>query len=169
MDITSKSFIVEWDEVMDLFPINYTVRWYRGDDLIGTASVDGLSYNVTGLSADTLYSVTVTAVSTCCGEGPVSFVNMVTTNYEPTNLPNPTNSTAVIVTTTTTIRATPNPTPGKNIVCNYTCTYLRTYAHLFCTFMYSLCTACTFVYVSVCVCLCVCARACVRACVCLCV
>ena len=112
MDITSESFIVEWDEVMDLFPINYTVQWYRGDDLIGTASVDGLSYNVTGLSADTLYSVTVTAVSTCCGEGPVSFVNMVTTNYEPTN---PTNATAVIVTTTTTTtttRATPNSIPG---------------------------------------------------------
>ena len=85
-------------------------------DLIGMASVDRLSYTVTGLTADTLYivTVTVTAVSTCCGEGPFSIVSMVTTNYQPTNSPNPTNLTAVIVTTTTTTttRTTPNSIPG---------------------------------------------------------
>ena len=139
MGITSESFVVTWDEVMDLFSINYTVRWYRGDSLIGMASVDGLLYNITGLTADTHYSVTVTAVSTCCGEGPPSFNIPIMTNYEPSILPTPANDTAVIITTTTSTTTTTtttstntitvsNSTPGKNFAIIYAC--------LFCTFVY---------------------------------
>ena len=133
MGITSESYVVTWDEVMDLFSINYTVRWYREDSLIGMASVDGLSYNISGLTADTRYSVTVTAVSTCCGEGPASFNIMIMTNYEPSIFPTPANATAVIITTTTTTTTTAttvmtsNSRPGKNIAIIYaklSCTYL---------------------------------------------
>ena len=95
----------------DLFSINYTVRWYRGDNLIGMASVDGLSYTVTGLTANTSYNVTVVAVSTCCGEGPASNFKMVMTNDEPPTMPTPTNTTTV----TATLSASPTSTPGKNI------------------------------------------------------
>ena len=69
--------MVQWDAVMDLFTVNYTVRWYSNN---GTATVNGLSYTVTGLTANTSYSVTVVAINTCCGAGPVSDVVFVMTN-----------------------------------------------------------------------------------------
>ena len=46
----------------DLFNINYIVRWYRGDDEIGMASVDGLSYTVTRLTATLLPLLLLTLV-----------------------------------------------------------------------------------------------------------
>ena len=93
INITNESFVVQWDGVNDYFPVNYTVRWYRGDSSIGMANVDGLSYTVTGLTASTSYSVTVAASNTCCGQGPVSNAMMVTTSATPTS--NGTNPTPV--------------------------------------------------------------------------
>ena len=93
--ITSESFIVQWDAVMDLFDVNYTVRWYGEDGSNGTATVNGLSYNVTGLTANTSYNVTVVASNTCCGAGPVSNVTM--TNMKPTTPP-PTSSSPPVTT-----------------------------------------------------------------------
>ena len=86
-DITSESFVVQWDEVNDIFPVNYTVRWYGEDGSNGTANVTGLSYTVTGLTNNISYNVTVVAINTCCGTGPVSNVTMVMTNMKPTTLP----------------------------------------------------------------------------------
>ena len=111
-DITSESFIVQWDEVEDFFTVNYTVRWYRGDDVIRMASVDGLSYTVTGLSANTSYNVTVVAINTCCGAGPVSDVVMVTTNMISSTLPPPT-------TTTTNTIPLPSSTPSPGNLHTY--------------------------------------------------
>ena len=100
-DITNESFVVELDAVDDFFPITYTVRWYRGDDEIGMANVTGLRYTVTGLTNNTYYNVTVVAINTCCGAGPVSNVTMVMTNDQPPTMPPPTTATAA---------ATPTPT-----------------------------------------------------------
>ena len=83
---TRESFIVHWDAVMDLFTVNYTVRWYSGDNEIGMASVDGLSYTVTGLTPNTNYRVTVVAINTCCGAGPVSDVVFVMTKKKNTGI-----------------------------------------------------------------------------------
>ena len=77
-DIKSDSFVVQWDAVTDVFPITYTVQWY-GEDIDNTATTNGLSYTVTGLTSNTSYSVTVVAINTCCGAGPVSDVMMATT------------------------------------------------------------------------------------------
>ena len=102
--ITNESFIVEWNSVNDIFNVNYTVRWYGEDGSNGIATVDdGLSYNVTGLTANTSYNVTVVAINTCCGAGPVSNVVMVMTN--------------MISPTTTSIAPTPTPTttPSGNV------------------------------------------------------
>ena len=104
-DITIESFVIQWDAMMDFFDVNYTVRWYRGDNEIGMASVDGLSYTVTGLTANTSYNVTVVAINTCCGAGPVSNVVMIMTNMRPPTLPPPT--------TTTTPVPSSTPPPGN--------------------------------------------------------
>ena len=86
-DITSESVVVRWSSVNNIFPVNYTVRWYGEDGSNGTATVNGLSYTVTGLTANTSYNVTVVASNTCCGAGPVSNVVMVMTNMRPPTLP----------------------------------------------------------------------------------
>ena len=108
-DITSESFVVQWDAVNDIFPVTYTVRWYGEDGSNGTASVTGLSFTITGLTANTSYNVTVVAVNTCCGEGPVSDVVMVMTNNNSPTLPPPTAN----ATTATATATTPTPTSGN--------------------------------------------------------
>ena len=79
-DITNQSIVVRWSSVNDVFPVNYTVRWNCNDGSNGAATVSGLSYTITGLTASTSCDVTVVAINTCCGAGPVSNVVMVTTN-----------------------------------------------------------------------------------------
>ena len=69
------------------------------------ASVDGLSYTVTGLTSNTFYFVNVTAYNVCCGEGENGTAN-VTTNMRPPTDPLPT-------TTITTSTITPTPPRGS--------------------------------------------------------
>ena len=104
-DITNESLVIQWDAVIDLFTVTYIVRWYRGDEEIGMASVDEPSYTVTGLTANTFYGVTVVAINTCCGAGSVSNVVMIMTNNESPTLPHTTTATVTTVTVT--------PTPGN--------------------------------------------------------
>ena len=115
-NITNESFVVLWDAVNDIFPINYTIRWYGEDGSNGTATINGLSYTVTGLTANTSYNVTVVVISTCCGAGPVSNVVMTMTKNQPPTLPPPAiTTTATTTTTTTAITATVTPT-SRNIL-----------------------------------------------------
>ena len=72
-DITNESFVVLWDEVMDIFTITYNVTWYNDSGIIGMDTVNSPPYTVTGLTANTSYNVTVVAINTC-GAGPVSDV-----------------------------------------------------------------------------------------------
>ena len=85
---TSESFVVQWDEVMDIFSINYIVRWSGEDGSSGMDTVDGLSYTVTGLTPDTSYNITVAGYSTCCGAGPVSNIIMTSTAMGPSTTGN---------------------------------------------------------------------------------
>ena len=84
---TSESFVVQWDEVMDIFSINYIVRWNGEDGSSGMDTVDGLSYNVTGLTPDTSYNITVASNSNC-GAGPVSDIIMTSTAMGPSTTGN---------------------------------------------------------------------------------
>ena len=87
-DITSESFVVLWDEVMDIFTITYNVTWYNESGIIGMDTVNSSPYTVTGLTASTSYSVTVVAINTCCGAGPVSVpIEAMTNMREPTPHP----------------------------------------------------------------------------------
>ena len=84
-DIKHDSFIVQWDAVIDVFPINYTIQWF-GEDIDNTAITTKLRYTITGLTSNTSYSVTVVAINTCCGIGPVSVVVMATTSSSQSTL-----------------------------------------------------------------------------------
>ena len=86
-DITNESFVVLWDEVMNIFTITYTVTWYDESGIIGMDTVNSPPYAVTGLTTNTLYNVTVGAINTC-GAGPVSVpVEAMTNMREPTSSP----------------------------------------------------------------------------------
>ena len=90
-NINTDSFMVQWDAVADVFPINYTVRWY-GENTDNSTTTIELSYTVTGLTSNTSYNVTVVAINTCCGAGPVSDVVMATTmsdNVMSSTMPTP--------------------------------------------------------------------------------
>ena len=102
-DITSESFVVLWDEVMDIFTITYNVTWYNDSGIIGMDTVNSPPYTVTGLTTNTSYNVTVVAINTCCGAGPVSDVEAMTNMREPTPSSPPANF--------TTPSSTSNPTP----------------------------------------------------------
>ena len=92
-DITSESFVVLWDEVMDIFTITYTVTWYDDSGIIGMDTVNSPPYTVTGLTAITSYNVTVVAINTC-GAGPASVpVEVMTNMREPISSSPPTNFT----------------------------------------------------------------------------
>ena len=82
-DITNESFVGLWDEVMDIFTITYNVTWYNESGIIGMDTVNSPPYTVTGLTTNTHYSVTVVAINTCCGTGPVSVPVEVMTMREP--------------------------------------------------------------------------------------
>ena len=85
--ITSESFVVLWDEMMDIFTITYNVTWYDESGIIGMDTVNSPPYNVTGLTANTSYNVTVVAINTC-GAGPASVpVEAMTNMREPTSTP----------------------------------------------------------------------------------
>ena len=80
----TKSFIyssifVQWDEVEDDLPTTYIITWTSESDL-NTVQVKALieqsSYTITGLTHDTVYTITVTA-SNRCGTGPESMVRVI--------------------------------------------------------------------------------------------
>ena len=105
--ITNESIVVQWDALDDFFPVTYNVTWYNESGIIGMDTVNGTSYTVTGLTANTSYNITVVAINTC-GAGPVNNVIMTMTNMRPPTLPPPTTTTTSVTTT-----LTPSPTSGN--------------------------------------------------------
>ena len=103
-DITSESFVVLWDEMMDIFTITYNVTWYNDSGIIGMDTVNSPPYTVTGLTADTSYNVTVVAINTCCGAGPVSVPVEAMTNI---SVPTPSSPPASFTTPSSTSNSTP--------------------------------------------------------------
>ena len=65
-NITYSSIVVQWDVVDDFLPTTYTVTWTDERDLFDVATVDEqTSYTITGLTFDTVYTITVSAANMC--------------------------------------------------------------------------------------------------------
>ena len=67
----SSSIVVRWDEVDNSLPTTYVVTWTRRVDHAArhVTLIEQSSYTITGLTLDTVYTITVTA-SNRCGQGP---------------------------------------------------------------------------------------------------
>jgi len=103
-DTTGVSFVVLWNEVIDeFFEVNYNVTWSGEDGVSGIDTTSATLLTVTGLNNNTVYNVTVTAITTCCGAGPVSDIMTVMTNMRSPTLPpitvtpTPTNRTGMVL------------------------------------------------------------------------
>ena len=70
-NIGDLSVVVQWDEVDDFLPTNYTITWTSdGTNPIQSHSlIEQSSYTITGLTLDAVYTITVTATNRC-GTGP---------------------------------------------------------------------------------------------------
>ena len=88
-NIESSSIVVQWDVVDDSLPTVYVVTWGDGFGQLVTVE-EQTSYTITGLTLDTVYTITVSAANRC-GTGPevrtsvsLSTDTTSTTNISPT-------------------------------------------------------------------------------------
>ena len=65
----SSSLVVQWDEVDDSLPTTYTITWTSGFPVHSVTLIEQSSYTITGLTFDTIYTITVAAANRC-GTGP---------------------------------------------------------------------------------------------------
>ena len=77
------SFMVQWDEVVDMFPVIYEVSWSDGNGDSETITTNQTSYTIRGLTYDSIYNVTVVAINTCCGAGSTSYTVLSTNTSMP--------------------------------------------------------------------------------------
>ena len=69
-NIESLSTVVQWDAADPSLATNYTVTWTsETDPTQSVATTEQTSYTITGLTLDTVYTITVTAINKC-GQGP---------------------------------------------------------------------------------------------------
>ena len=73
----SSSIVVQWDEVDNSHTTAYTVTWTSESDLIvhPVTLTEQSLYTITGLTPDTVYTITVTAANRC-GQGPEYSTNI---------------------------------------------------------------------------------------------
>ena len=65
-NIENSSIVVQWNVVDDFLHTTYIVTWTDGRDLFDVAIVEEqTSYTITGLTLDTVYTITVTAANRC--------------------------------------------------------------------------------------------------------
>ena len=73
-NIEDLSIVVQWNAVDNFLPTTYTITWSDDGDLFEVATADELetSHTITGLTLDTVYTITVTPSNTCGGGPEVS-------------------------------------------------------------------------------------------------
>ena len=124
-NVTDSSIVVQWDEVEDYgLTTTYTVTWTneRDHNLQAVTLIEQTSYTITGLTLDTVYTITVTAANKC-GGGP-EFATRISFSADATSTtssisPTVTASTNPMTIMSTTIFSTAitivSPTPTKDI------------------------------------------------------
>ena len=84
--IETSSIVVQWDVVDDNLPTTYTIIWTDEGGLFGFATLtEQTSYTITGLTLDTVYTITISTAN-MCGGGPefstsISFPTGITSTY----------------------------------------------------------------------------------------
>ena len=109
-NIENSSIIVQWDEMDDSLTTTYIVTWTSEGDHIThhVTLIEQLSHTITGLTLDTVYTVTVAAANRC-DQGPEyrTSVSLTTDpSLSPTPYPSPIPSSAPSLTPTATATAT---------------------------------------------------------------
>ena len=112
------SIVVQWDAVDDFLFTIYTVNWYSRRDQVQAVAVAEQVHTITGLTLDTVYTITVSAAN-MCGDGPESNTSVslstdttsttrisASTNTVPTV--NPSNTTTATVDTSSNTNTTMN-------------------------------------------------------------
>ena len=115
---SNSSIIVQWDDVDDSLTTTYIVTWTSERDHIThpVTLTEQSSYTITGLTLDTVYTITVTA-SNKCGQGPEYSTSVSLT----------TSSISSISPTTTTTPSMTSTTIASSIataITNDSCTYI---------------------------------------------
>ena len=114
----SSSIVVQWDEVGDSLPTTYTVTWTNENDhnIQSKTLEEQSSYTITGLTLDTVYTITVTA-SNKCGTGPeYSTSVLLTTDTTSSIIPTASTNSAIGANTTiSTQSSTTTTTTNVNI------------------------------------------------------
>ena len=80
VDITENardlSVVLQWDEVDNSLPTDYTVTWTNGSTPTQSITlIEQSSYTIAGLTLDTVYNISVFAANEC-GQGPVYMTNI---------------------------------------------------------------------------------------------
>ena len=112
-NIESSSIFVQCDAVDDSLTTRYTVTWTRAGGSLQVASlIEQTSYTITGLTLDTVYTITVTAANDF-GHGPesstrvklstntTSFTSSISPTVTASNNYNPMTTTTALTTTLT--------------------------------------------------------------------
>ena len=107
-NIESSSIVVQWDDAVDDFlPTTYVIMW--GDSVGQLATVrEQTSYTITGLTLDTVYTITVYAANRC-GRGP-EFRTSISFSTDTTSTTSTINPTLTASTNPVTIISAVNPT-----------------------------------------------------------
>ena len=107
-NIGNSSIVVQWDTVDDFLPTSYTVTWTDGRDLFQVATlIEQTSYTITGLTVNTVYTITVT-VANMCGQRP-EFRTSILFSTDTTSTTSSISPTVTVSTNPMTIISTVNP------------------------------------------------------------
>ena len=101
-NIESSSVVVQWDAVDDSLTTTYTVTWTSENDLSdirAAALKEQTSYTITGLTLDTVYTITVTAANRCSCSGP-EFLTCISLSADIPSCYSPTVTTSTITRST---------------------------------------------------------------------
>ena len=126
-DIENSSVVVQWDAVNDSLTTTYTVTWTSENDLSdirAAALKEQTSYTITGLTLDTVYTITVTALNRC-GAGP-EFTTRITFSADTISTISSISPAVTASTNPMTIMSTVNPNAATTTIATTSTTQLST-------------------------------------------